>query len=125
MAAKKTRTNKKNMTREELAERYRKKQERKLRLDTKRKKVIAIVLAVLIVLFIFYGRPILKLRMENNELKKQNEELTKEKSATEKQLKNVHSKDFIKEQARKQLRLLDKDEKIFLFEEEETEDAAD
>lgn len=125
MARKKTRTNKNNMTREELAERYRKKRERKLRLNTKRKKVIAIVLAVLLLLFIFYGRPIIKLRMENKQLQQQNEELTKEKSATEKQLKNVNSKDFIKEQARKQLRLLDKDEKIFLFEEEETEDAAD
>ena len=98
------------------------KKKRSLKLTSKQKKILAVVLAVLLVLFLAYGRPILKLRIENAALEKQNEELTKQKSATEKELKNVHSKDYIKEQARKQLRLLDKDEKIFMFEEDEADD---
>ena len=98
-------------------------EKKKLRIDfsSKRQRIIAAVLAVLLLFLVVYGRPIIKLRIENKQLKQQNEELTKERSATAKELKNVHSKDYIKEQARKQLRLLDKDEKIFIFEEDQDE----
>ena len=79
---------------------------------------MAVVLAVLVLLVIVYGRPIIKLRIEQAQLKKQNEQLLEEKSAKTKELKNVHSKDYVQEQARKQLRLLNKDETLFLFEED-------
>ena len=99
-----------------------KKEKKSIKLTAKQKKILLAVVAVLLVLFLAYGRPIIKLHIENNQLKQQNEELTKQKSATEKELKNVHSKDYIKEQARKQLRLLDKDEKIFIFEEDKSDE---
>ena len=99
----------------------REKKKFKINLSSKRQRIIAAVLAVLLLLLVVYGRPIIKLRIENKQLQEQNEELTKEKSAKAKELKNVHSKDYIKEQARKQLRLLDKDEKIFIFEEDQDE----
>ena len=96
----------------------REKKQFKVNLSSRKQRIIAVILAVLLVLLFAYGRPIIKLRIENKQLQEQNEELTKEKSAKAKELKNVHSKDYIKEQARKQLRLLDKDEKIFIFEED-------
>lgn len=96
-------------------------QKNKKRLTAKQKKILAGVLAVLLFLFIVYGRPIIKLRIENAALEKQNQELTEERSARAKELKNVHSKDYIQEQARKQLRLLNKDEKLFMFEEDNNE----
>ncbi|MBQ0040466.1 MAG: septum formation initiator family protein [Clostridiales bacterium] len=99
----------------------REKKKFRINLSSKRQRIIAAVLAVLLLLLVVYGRPIIKLRMENKQLQEQNEELTKEKNAKAKELKNVHSKDYIKEQARKQLRLLDKDEKIFIFEEDQDE----
>ena len=95
---------------------------KRIKLTAKQKKILAGVLAVLVLLFVVYGRPIIKLRMEKAQLEKQNAELTEERSATAKELKNVHSKDYIQEQARKQLRLLNKDEKIFIFEEDKNED---
>ena len=106
-----------------MAKKHKKKEKKKfqLKMTVKQKKILAAVLAVVILLVVVYGRPIIKLRMENAKLKAQNEELTKEKNAKAKELKNVHSKDYIKEQARKQLRLLDKDEKIFMFEEDQNE----
>ncbi len=96
-------------------------QKKPSRLTAKQKKILAAVLAVFILLFVVYGRPIIKLRMERTELEKQNKELTEERSAKAKELKNVHSKDYIQEQARKQLRLLNKDEKLFIFEEDNDE----
>lgn len=99
----------------------REKKKFRINLSSKKQRIIAAVLAVLLLLLFVYGRPIIKLRIENKQLQEQNEELTKEKSAKAKELKNVHSKDYIKEQARKQLRLLDKDEKIFIFEEDQDE----
>lgn len=89
-----------------------------IKFTAKQRKVLAVVIAVFLLFVIVYGRPIIKLRVEQAQLKKQNEQLLEEKSAKSKELKNVHSKDYIQEQARKQLRLLNKDETLFLFEED-------
>lgn len=99
----------------------REKKKHSINLANRKQRVIAAVLAVVLLFLVVYGRPIIKLRIENKQLQEQNEELTKERNAREKELKNVHSKDYIKEQARKQLRLLDKDEKIYIFEEDNNE----
>ena len=88
---------------------------KKIKLTQKQKRVIAIVVAVVFLLGIGYGRTIFKLQAENRKLEKQQKELTAEKKDLTKELKNIHSKDYIKDQARKQLRLLDKDEKLFIF----------
>ena len=96
-----------------------KKPRRKLKLTSRQKKILAVVLVVVIFLLVVYGRPIIKLRIENRNLQKQNEQLEKERSAKTKELKDVHSKEYIQEQARKQLRLLNKDEKLFIFDDGE------
>lgn len=88
---------------------------KKLKLSQKQKRILAIVVAVVLLFGIGYGRTIFKLQAENRNLKKQQKELTAEKKDLTKELKSIHSKDYIKDQARKQLRLLDKDEKLFIF----------
>lgn len=95
------------------------KKRRRLKMSSSQKKTIAVVLALLIALFAFYGVPIIKLKVENAKLIKQQQELEEQKSAKTKELKNVHSKDYIQEQARKKLRLLNKDETMFIFEGDE------
>lgn len=92
-----------------------KREKSSIKLTVRQKKILAIVVAILLVFILVYARPIIKLRAENRALKQQNEELQEERNATAKELKNVHSKDYIQEQARRQLRLLDKDEKMFIF----------
>lgn len=95
---------------------------KKIQLTARQKKILAIVVAILLVFIIVYARPIIKLRAENHALKEQNEELKEERNATAKELKNVHSKDYVEEQARKQLRLLNKDEKLFIFDDGEDDE---
>ena len=92
-----------------------KREKSSIKLTVRQKKILAIVVAILLVFILVYARPIIKLRVENRALKQQNEELQEERNATAKELKNVHRKDYIQEQARRQLRLLDKDEKMFIF----------
>lgn len=98
-----------------------KKERRKINLTVKQKRLAVIVAVVLVIGMIAYGGQIIKLRAENRELKAQQEELEKEKAALTKELKNIHSKDYIQDQARKQLRLLNKDEILFIFEGDEDE----
>ena len=105
--------------------RVRKKTRHRIVLDKKQKKILAIVLAVLLFFLIVYGRPIIKLRIENRALKQQNEELQKERESKADELKDVHSKEYIQEQARKQLRLLNKDEKIFMYDDGESNENED
>lgn len=93
----------------------------KLKLNAKQKKIAVIIAAVLVLCGIIYGKTIFKLQLENKELKKEQAELKEEKKKLTKELKNIHSKEYIKDQARKQLRLLDKDEILFVFEEDEDE----
>ena len=88
------------------------------RLSGKTKRTIAIVLAVILLFGLTYGRNIIRLKTENRELKQQQEELQAEKNAKTKELKNAHSRDYIEEQARKQLRLLNKDEILFIFDDD-------
>ena len=97
----------------------REKKKRRIKLSSRQKKIIAAVLAVVIFLGVAYGGKIIKLKAENRELKQQQQELTSEKSKLTKELKNIHSKEYIQEQARKQLRLLNKDEILFIFKDEE------
>lgn len=86
-----------------------------LKLDNKQKRIVAVVVLLFLILMLTYGRKIIKLQIENKQLKTQQEELNSEKNAKTKELKNIHSEDYIKDQARKKLRLLNEDEKIFIF----------
>lgn len=89
-----------------------------IKLDKRQKTIAVIVLVVLILVGATYGRKIIKLKMENAALKQQQEELQSEKNAKTKEYKSINSEDYIREQARKKLRLLNRDEKIYNFEED-------
>lgn len=86
-------------------------------LSRKQKQIAAVVAVFVLVFCATYGRKIYKLKEENRALKQQQEELKEEQSRLTKELKNINSKDYIKEQAREKLRLLDKDEILFIFRE--------
>ena len=87
-----------------------------IKLNQRQKTIAVIVLILLILVGATYGRKIIKLKMENAALKQQQEELKSEKNAKMKEYKSINSEDYIREQARKKLRLLNKDEKVYKFE---------
>ena len=91
----------------------------------KRKTVILIVSVVLFALLAtMCGKDIVRLKAENIALKKQQAELEKQRDELKEELKNVNDPQYIKEQARKQLRLLNPGEILFTFDDgEESEEA--
>ena len=90
-----------------------------IRLNAKQKRIAALLAVFILVIGLTYGRKIIRLQAENRALKQQQQELKEEQSRLTKELKNINSKDYIQEQARKKLRLLNKDEIMFIFKEEE------
>lgn len=82
----------------------------------KRRRVFFMVVAFA-VLVTMCSREIVVLKAENRALKKQHAELEQERDRLTRELSNVGNKEYIKEQARKQLRLLDPGEIMFVFEE--------
>lgn len=101
----------------------RRKRIRKKRGRSKRRNVVLMVI-VFAVLLTMCSREIVRLQAENRALKKQHAELEQERDRLTKELSAVGDKEYIKEQARKQLRLLDPGEIMFIFEDEpvKTED---
>ena len=63
------------------------------------------------------GREIVRLKAENLSLKRQHAQLEAERDRLTKELANVGNKEYVKDQARKQLRLLDPGEILFVFDE--------
>lgn len=88
------------------------------RKKTRKKARFYIIIGVVFFSLFVYGRNIIILSSQNRALKQEQKELIEQRDDLKEKLKSVNSKDYIKEQARKQLRLLDPDEKIFLYEEE-------
>ena len=66
-------------------------------------------------LFTMCGREIFRLKAENYALRKQQQELEEERDRLARELERVGDKEYIKDQARKQLRLLDPGEIMFVF----------
>lgn len=62
---------------------------------------------------------IVRLKEENRRLLVQQEELKKERNLLKAKLKNINSKDYIQEEARKQLKMMDPDEILYVFDDEE------
>lgn len=89
------------------------------RILKKRLTLLGIVL-VFVLLFTMCGREIFRLKAENYALKRQQQELREERDRLAEELKKVGDKEYIKDQARKQLRLLDPGEIMFVFEDDET-----
>jgi cell division protein DivIC len=88
----------------------------------RRRKVNKMALALGLVLLVVFGasiRNILSLRAENKKLEKQHKKLTEQRSELKEELKNVNSREYIEKRAREQLRLVNPDEIIFVFPDEE------
>ena len=111
---------------EELAARISARRRARIRKRRRRKSlsVLAVIL-VFAMLFTMCGREIFRLKARNYALKKQQEELKEERNRLAKELEKVGDKEYIKDQARKQLRLLDPGEIMFVFEEDGKEAASE
>lgn len=83
-----------------------------------------IIAAVVLLLLAASVRNIVKLEIENRRLKNKQKELIEQRKELKIELKNVNSKEYIEEQARKQLRLVDPDEILFVFPNEKEKDDA-
>lgn len=93
-------------------------EERKKKRRKKKNKQIFFIVLILAVILFSRVTAIIKLNAEHKELLAQQEELEKERDLLKAKLKNIDSKEYIQEQARKQLKMMDPDEILYVFEEE-------
>ena len=108
------------LTDEELA--LRMEQRYKVRTSqTRRRKIITllVILVVFALLASMCGKDIVRLKRENIALKKQQAALEKQRDELQEELKHVNDPEYIREQARKQLKLLNPGEILFIFDDEE------
>ena len=96
-------------------------EERRRRSRTKqtRKKWVTILLMVLAfaLLATMCGKDIVRLKAENVALKRQQAALKKERDELKAELENTSEQEYIRDQARKQLRLLNPGELLFVWDE--------
>ena len=94
---------------------------------TRRRKALTLVAIIIVfaLLGTMCGKDIVRLQAENRALKKQQVALEKQRDELKEELKNTSNQDYIREQAKKQLRLLNPGEILFTFDEEEAEEEAD
>ena len=92
----------------------------------RRRKVFSLFAFVIVfaLLATMCGKDIVRLKAENRALRKQQIALEEQRDALQKELKNANNQEYIREQAKKQLRLLNPGEILFTFEDEEAEDGA-
>ena len=90
----------------------------------RRRKVITLFALVVAfaLLATMCGKDIVRLKAENRALKKQQIALEKQRDELKEELKNTNKQEYIREQAKKQLRLLNPGEILFTFEEEEQQE---
>ena len=82
-----------------------------------RKKTLTIIVMVLAFAFLatMCGKDIVRLKAENRALKKQQAALQKERDELKAELENTSEQEYIRDQARRQLRLLNPGELLFIF----------
>lgn len=88
----------------------------------KRKRIVRTRILIILVVFVILAvcaRDIVKLEIENKKLKDENKALTEQRDKLKIELKNVNSKEYIEDRARQQLRLVNPDEILFVFPEDE------
>jgi cell division protein FtsB len=87
----------------------------------RRRKIVSLFAFVIIftLLATMCGKDIVRLKAENRALRKQQIALEEQRDALQKELKNANNQEYIREQAKKQLRLLNPGEILFTFEDEE------
>lgn len=90
----------------------------------RRRKVLTLITVVVVfaLLATMCGKDIVRLKAENRALKKQQIALEKQRDDLQEELKNTNNQEYIREQAKKQLRLLNPGEILFTFEEEPEEE---
>ena len=94
----------------------------------KRRKRVLTLLVIIItftLLATMCGKDIVRLKAENRALRKQQIALEKQRDELQEELKNTNNQEYIREQAKKQLRLLNPGEILFTFDEEETKEEAE
>ena len=91
----------------------------------RRRKLLTLILviATFSVLATMCGKDIVRLKAENRALKKQQVALEQQREELQEELRNANNQEYIREQAKKQLNLLNPGEILFTFEEEEAEQA--
>lgn len=80
-----------------------------------------VIMAVAIIILLMAAgaiKTIISLELEHHRLVKENRELYEQRNTLKIELKNVNSREYIEEQARKQLRLVNPDEIMFVFPED-------
>ena len=94
---------------------------------TRRKKLLTLIAGVVVfsMLATMCGKDIVRLKAENRALKKQQIALEQQRDELQQELKNANDQEYIREQAKKQLRLLNPGEILFTFDEEEPEEKAE
>lgn len=90
----------------------------------RRKRALSVLAAigVFVLLVTLFGRDIVRLKAENRALRKQQIALEKQRDELKEELKNANDQEYIREQARKQLRLLNPGEILFTFEDENADE---
>ena len=111
---------------EELALRMEQRYRERAAVQRRKKAIMVIVFIVVFALLAtMCGKDIVRLKAQNIALKKQQAELEKKRDELKEELENVDDPEYIREQARKQLRLLNPGEILFTFDDgegpEETE----
>lgn len=83
---------------------------------TKRKVMFALIVILFFALILFYSlHNVVKLKIEEKNLKSQQEELIKEKKQLQKEIKKSGGKEHIENEARKQLKMIKPGEILFLL----------
>ena len=93
----------------------------------RRKRVLTlfVIIITFILLATMCGKDIVRLKAENRALRKQQVALEKQRDELQEELKNTNNQEYIREQAKKQLRLLNPGEILFTFDEEEAVEEAE
>ncbi len=94
-------------------QRQRRKRRTRYRFD-KTRLLLSIVLVAILVYFGVSIKNIVSLKMEQQELRKQQAELKLEKDRLNKELKSVHDENYIEKQARTQLNMIKPGEILYL-----------
>lgn len=84
----------------------------------KRRSILVFILSFAL-LATLCGRDIIRLKAQNRELKQQQAELEKKRDELKDELSRTGDKEYIREQARRQLKLMNPGEILFTFEDED------
>lgn|GEM_PF-5594469 len=105
---------------DDFEERVRARKAKVRRKKTARKYLfVVLIIAAFAVIATMCGREIVKLKSENATLQQEQKDLEKERDALNQEVEESDSREFIQEQIKKQMGLLNPGELLFTFDEEE------